>query len=229
VDVAEELSKNIMSGGRLKLGKRQGLQLFPDDLSFNIVRVPTISDRYATAEIQEKLNRSFKKEGLENVRFEFAITSNAGDFVVEMQSESFDKESADTTHFRRIVIPILPEAATDLEGFLTNEHLFIIIPDFKSQVWQSLTWMIIFSALFTIIIIAAFYITVRTMLNQKKMSEIKSDFINNMTHEFKTPLATISLAVDALKNEKVINDKAKWQYFNNIIKDENGSRIEHEK
>jgi len=227
VDVAEELSKNIMSGGRLKLGKRQGLQLFPDDLSFNIVRAPTISDRYTTAEIQEKLNRAFKKEGLESVRFEFAITSNADDFVFEMQSENFVKESVDTTHFKREVIPILPEVATDLEGFLTNEHLFIIIPDFKSQVWQSLTWMIIFSALFTIIIIAAFYITVRTMLNQKKMSEIKSDFINNMTHEFKTPLATISLAVDALKNEKVMNDKAKWQYFNNIIKDENKRMNKH--
>jgi two-component system phosphate regulon sensor histidine kinase PhoR len=227
VDVAEELSKNIMSGGRLKLGKRQGLQLFPDDLSFNIVRVPTISDRYTTAEIQEKLNRAFKKEGLESVRFEFAITSNADDMVFEMQTENFFKESADTTHFRQIVIPVLPGSEADLEGLLPNEHLFIIIPDFKSQVWQSLTWMIIFSALFTIIIISAFYITVRTMLNQKKMSEIKSDFINNMTHEFKTPLATISLAVDALKNEKVINDKAKWQYFNNIIKDENKRMNKH--
>jgi two-component system phosphate regulon sensor histidine kinase PhoR len=59
------------------------------------------------------------------------------------------------------------------------------------------------------------------------MSEIKSDFINNMTHEFKTPLATISLAVDALKNEKVINDKTKWQYFNNIIKDENKRMNKH--
>src|SRR4030095_6134776 len=75
--------------------------------------------------------------------------------------------------------------------------------------------------------IAAFYITVRTMLNQKKMSEIKSDFINNMTHEFKTPLATISLAVDALKNDKVLGDKSKWQYFNNIIKDENRRMNKH--
>src|SRR6185369_5226852 len=120
-----------------------------------------------------------------------------------------------------------PGSEADLEGLLPNEHLFIIIPDFKSQVWQSLTWMIIFSALFTIIIIAAFYTTVRTMLNQKKMSEIKSDFINNMTHEFKTPLPTISLAVDALKNEKVINDRTKWQYFNNIIKDENRRMNKH--
>ena len=65
------------------------------------------------------------------------------------------------------------------------------------------------------------------MLNQKKMSEIKSDFINNMTHEFKTPLATISLAVDALRNEKVIKDRTKWLYFNNIIKDENKRMNKH--
>jgi two-component system phosphate regulon sensor histidine kinase PhoR len=59
------------------------------------------------------------------------------------------------------------------------------------------------------------------LLNQKKLSEIKSDFINNMTHEFKTPLATISLAVDALRNEKVQSDKEKTKYFSNIIKEEN--------
>ncbi|MEO9210437.1 MAG: HAMP domain-containing sensor histidine kinase, partial [Ginsengibacter sp.] len=75
--------------------------------------------------------------------------------------------------------------------------------------------------LFTLIIFTAFFITIRALLNQKKLSEIKSDFINNMTHEFKTPLATISLAVDALKNEKVINDKTKIEYFTRIIKDEN--------
>jgi len=59
------------------------------------------------------------------------------------------------------------------------------------------------------------------MLRQKKMSEIKNDFINNMTHEFKTPLATISLAVDALKNEKVMSNPDKMTYFSSIIKEEN--------
>ena len=59
------------------------------------------------------------------------------------------------------------------------------------------------------------------MLRQKKLGEIKNDFINNMTHEFKTPIATISLAVDAMKNEKVINDREKLGYFSGIIKEEN--------
>jgi two-component system phosphate regulon sensor histidine kinase PhoR len=227
IDVAEDLSKHLMTGGSLKLGKRPGLQMLPDDLSFTISRSPAISDRYTTAEIQKKLAKAFNEEGLQNLRFEFAIISNSNDFSVEMQSEHFDKESTDTTHFKQRIIPIIPDSGTDFGGLPANEHLFIIIPNFKTQVWQSLTWMVVFSALFTLIIIAAFYITVRTMLNQKKMSEIKSDFINNMTHEFKTPLATISLAVDALRNEKVINDKSKWQYFNNIIKDENKRMNKH--
>ncbi|MFT4152507.1 sensor histidine kinase [Parafilimonas sp.] len=226
-DVAEDLSKNIVSGG-IKLGaRRPGFQLLPNDLPFSISRMPTISDRYTIADIQDKLVKAFGKEGLENLHFEFAVTSNSADFLIEMQSEHFDKESADSLHFRQYVIPINPETGPSLNGLLPFEHLFIVVPHFKVQVWQSLTWMIVFSALFTVIIIAAFYITVKTMLSQKKMSEIKSDFINNMTHEFKTPLATISLAVDALKNEKVINDKTKWQYFNNIIKDENKRMNKH--
>jgi two-component system phosphate regulon sensor histidine kinase PhoR len=84
-----------------------------------------------------------------------------------------------------------------------------------------MTWFIVGATLFTLIIISAFFVTVKALLKQKKLSEIKSDFINNMTHEFKTPLATISLAVDALKNEKVINNRQKMDYFTGIIKEEN--------
>ena len=65
------------------------------------------------------------------------------------------------------------------------------------------------------------------LLRQKKLSEIKNDFINNMTHEFKTPLATISLAVDALRNDKVLQDRTKMDYFSSIIKEENKRMNKH--
>jgi two-component system phosphate regulon sensor histidine kinase PhoR len=81
--------------------------------------------------------------------------------------------------------------------------------------------MIVGAVFFTLVIIATFYVTVNALVRQKKLSEIKNDFINNMTHEFKTPLATISLAVDALRNEKVVQDRSKSEYFTGIIKEEN--------
>jgi len=67
------------------------------------------------------------------------------------------------------------------------------------------------------------------MIRQKKISEIKTDFINNMTHEFKTPLATISIAVDSINNQKIIDSPEKIRNYTRIIREENNrmnSRVE---
>jgi two-component system phosphate regulon sensor histidine kinase PhoR len=104
---------------------------------------------------------------------------------------------------------------------VSEELLSVIVPHQDSLIWREVIGFILASIFFTLIITTAFFITIRTLLKQKKLSEIKSDFINNMTHEFKTPLATISLAVDALKNEKVAGNKEKTDYFTGIIKEEN--------
>lgn len=118
-------------------------------------------------------------------------------------------------------------SATAIKIRLTSENspyketLLLHFNDESNYIIRTLGWIIAASILFTIIIISAFALTVRTMFNQKKLSEIKSDFINNMTHELKTPLATISLAIDALVNEKVIHDTDKIKYYSSMIKDEN--------
>jgi len=75
--------------------------------------------------------------------------------------------------------------------------------------------------LFTTIIIVAYYSALNQLSTQRHISEIKTDFINNMTHEFKTPIATINLALDAIKNPKVIDDKEKVQRYLQMIRDEN--------
>jgi two-component system phosphate regulon sensor histidine kinase PhoR len=90
-----------------------------------------------------------------------------------------------------------------------------------------MVWMIIGAFVFSFIIVTAFGVTVQALLRQKKLSEIKTDFINNMTHEFKTPLATISLAVDAIRNEKVMAKPEKMEYFSGIIKEENKRMNKH--
>jgi two-component system phosphate regulon sensor histidine kinase PhoR len=108
-----------------------------------------------------------------------------------------------------------------------EEVMTVIVPNVKKVVLNDMRWMIVGAVFFTLMIITAFYITVNALLRQKKLSEIKNDFINNMTHEFKTPLATISLAVDALRNEKVARDREKMNYFSSIIKEENKRMNKH--
>jgi two-component system phosphate regulon sensor histidine kinase PhoR len=77
------------------------------------------------------------------------------------------------------------------------------------------------SIVFTLIIIIAYSSALNQLIRQRQISEIKTDFINNMTHEFKTPIATINLALDAIKNPKVIDDKDKVLRYLQMIKDEN--------
>jgi|TARA_B110000881_G_scaffold191260_1_gene183073 two-component system phosphate regulon sensor histidine kinase PhoR len=123
---------------------------------------------------------------------------------------------------------------TNLEGFkkyksplFVNEkgnsdfELVIAFPERKTFLRSSLTTLILLSLLFTITIIITFTSTIYQVLRQKKVSEMKSDFINNMTHEFKTPIATIKLALDAIKNKQVQVDLIKRDKYLKMIRDEN--------
>ena len=89
------------------------------------------------------------------------------------------------------------------------------------MVWQS-AWKSLLSALlFTGLILGCFIYSVQTILRQKKVSEMKTDFINNMTHEFKTPIATISLAADSITSPMISGKPEKVNRFADIIKQEN--------
>ncbi len=105
--------------------------------------------------------------------------------------------------------------------FQTPGFLMIHFPNRTQFVWRSVLLTFLASLLFTGIILFCFIYTVRVILHQKKVSIIKNDFINNMTHEFKTPIATISLASDSITNPVIINNKDKVERFANIIKQEN--------
>jgi len=221
--VAVDLGKNTGGANVIRIPRRLGLSRF-GDLS-RLAKPPLVEERYSQVEIYNKLRNAFDTEDLRDLKFEFAVINANGDF--EMHSNGFEKEYEDTLNNRRVFISIVSDNANELESIGPFENLIIVTPDFKKQVWNSLRWIIGGAALCMLVIIAAFYVTLKTLLNQKKLSEIKSDFINNMTHEFKTPLATISLAVDAVRNEKVQNDKEKMGYFTGIIKEENKRMNKH--
>ncbi|MGB8705332.1 MAG: HAMP domain-containing sensor histidine kinase, partial [Gillisia sp.] len=91
----------------------------------------------------------------------------------------------------------------------------------KKLVLSSVTLMAILSIIFTLIIVVAYSSALTQLIKQRQISQIKTDFINNMTHEFKTPIATINLALDAIKNPKIINDQEKVSRYLQMIRDEN--------
>jgi len=81
--------------------------------------------------------------------------------------------------------------------------------------------MAVLSLIFTSVIVLAYSSAISQIFKQRQISQIKSDFINNMTHEFKTPIATINLALDALKNPKAKADEAFVERYLKMIRDEN--------
>lgn len=192
-----------------------------DQLVNEFMKASTVSSRYTDFEVNERLRNAFNKHGLKDTRFEFAILNSASLMGYEMQSKGFQHFYEDTTRHSPFFYPIQAPSGSKYEGLIPDEMLVVVVPNIKRIVLSQLRWMIAGAVLFTLILLAAFYVTLNALLRQKKLSEIKNDFINNMTHEFKTPLATISLAVDALRTEKVLQNREKLAYFSAIIKEEN--------
>lgn len=182
-----------------------------------------VGSRLTSQEIYEKIHKAFRENKLEEVPFEFALAVfNSGEYgYMERQSPNFLEWYDDSIRHHSYNHYILAPSGSATENLTSDEVLIVVVPEISKMVFTDLRPQFIGAMLFTLVIITAFALTVRTMLRQKKLSEIKNDFINNMTHEFKTPIATISLAVDALKNEKVQKDPQKLGYFSSIIKEEN--------
>lgn len=190
-----------------------------------ITLIAPISDRFNTEEVSALLKRAMKDRKLDTT-FEFGVLKGGMPKIYSPHFlETLRSAEKDSANLRTFITLLSGNIVTPLSGELfvpeTAETLFVIVPESNLRALRSLSWMILGSVLFTVIIIAAFFLTVRTLLGQKKLSEIKSDFINNMTHELKTPLATISLAIDAIGNEKVMENREKIRYFSGIIKEEN--------
>ncbi|HMK25469.1 MAG TPA: HAMP domain-containing sensor histidine kinase [Chitinophagaceae bacterium] len=217
--VAAQLAehKGSYAAGNTKRG------LLTDEFILDFSKPLNIGQRVDMEEVRKKFVKAFLANELKDIRFEFGIASfdNNDNTVFEKVTANFMTFFEDTIHNHIKYVGLEALSGTAGENLSTSEVLVVIIPNIKSFVYRSLKWRIATSIAFTIIILAAFYLTVRTMLRQKKLAKIKNDFINNMTHEFKTPIATISLAVDAMRNEKVLEDREKMNYFNSIIKEEN--------
>ncbi|WP_248723402.1 sensor histidine kinase KdpD [Seonamhaeicola sp. ML3] len=167
-----------------------------------------IHKRVSNEIISEMLTQKLKEDNID-LDFEYAIYSNG--LATKVQSENFEYDKH--SKFR---VPIFYD-----DNGQTPYKLLVDFPNDHSFVLSSILGMILLSIVFTGIIIIAYASALYQLIKQRKISEIKTDFINNMTHEFKTPIATINLALDAIRNPTIINDKDKVKRYLSMIKEEN--------
>ena len=145
--------------------------------------------------------------------FRFNIISTQGREVrFKTASKHFDnslKESEHTT----LLYP---------NDVIPGEYLLLVkFPGQQFLVWKEMTGTLLASLALVIIVMLAFYFAVNTIFRQKQLSEIKNDFISNMTHELKTPIATISLACEAVRDPDLQNDRDTLNSFIGMIDQEN--------
>ena len=173
-----------------------------------------IHRRVSKKEINNLLTKALSEYNL-ILDFEYGILDK--ELLTRVQSENFDYNN----HHKNLLFntPIFTD-----NNNLSNFTLSIYFPNLKNQ-WvssgSSYFEAILLSIIFTIIILIVYIITISQLVKQKKIAQIKSDFINNMTHEFKTPIATINLVLDSIKNPKIIDNKEKVIDYLNMIKVEN--------
>ncbi len=190
-------------GGLSSIEKAQ----FEDVFSELAKKVP-IHERVSKQEVQLLLDRELKNRQIET-SYEYGVYSKG--LPTKIRSKRF-KYKANTFYESQLFV--------DSEGN-SNFSLLISFPEKKKFLIGSILGLAILSLLFTLVIVASYAGAIYQLIRQKQISEIKSDFINNMTHEFKTPIATINLAVEAIKNPKIIDDKEKVLRYLKMIRDEN--------
>lgn len=178
-------------------------------------RVATEIATWDVQKIDNSLINDILTEELENqnipISFEFGILRDS----TFLKNDSTVTDSLHLLH-SEYKINLYPN-----DIFQKNLKLSVYFPGRENFIYRSINWLLVASFLFSLIILITFGLSIFFIIRQKKISEMKSDFINNMTHEFKTPIATISVATDSIVNEKVLNDPGQIRYFAGMIKKEN--------
>ena len=167
-----------------------------------------IYDRISETEIIQNIDNELRERGVDT-KYEFAVYGDG--LATKVKSEKFRKQRG-----KSYPVPLF----VDDEGS-SNYELIVSFPKKKEYILGSITNILILATIFILIITLAFASALYQLIKQKQISEIKTDFINNMTHEFKTPIATINLALDAIKNPKIIGDKEKILKYAEMIRQEN--------
>lgn len=177
-----------------------------------------ISSNYYTAMINDTVNpylletllkKEFVKKNLK-INFEYVIYDCFTDSIVFGDYISLDATDKDQ----------LQSKSYNMKWDKDGHYFGVYFPSKESYIMSRMgIW--IFSSSIILIIIIFFAYTINVILKQKRLSETKNDFINNITHEFKTPISTISLSAEVLLQPNIVNEPERLSNYAQIIQDEN--------
>lgn len=143
--------------------------------------------------------------------YKYAVVKNSNDSILHASSVIIPKSMKKNCH-KKCLHCLWNEEYTHLEVYFPSQRKVVLV---------EMSFWLILTAIFILIIIFTFIYIINTIIKQKKLSEIKNDFINNMTHEFKTPISTISLASEVLLHADVEASPERIKKYSKIIYDEN--------
>ncbi len=165
-----------------------------------------IRERADSAVVDGYLRTEFDNNGL-NLPFEYAVVNRGGGIVYK--SAGYDAANVNSnSSFVQVLFPNDPAS-----------RIKVYFPTKKDYIMSSIKFMIP-SFIFTFILLIVFLYTIIVAFRQKRLTEMKNDFINNMTHEFKTPISSISLAAQMLNDDSVRKSPAMMQHISTVINDE---------
>lgn len=179
------------------------------NIAYNdIVSAYPIEDRTSNEEIEKMLRKELAESGIDT-DFSYGVFNNGVE--TSIHSDKFVYNPKNT-----FSVPLFQ----DFYGS-SKYQLYVSFPEKDKFIFSDLMPFVLMSLLFTFVILAAYMSAISQLIRMRQISEIKNDFINNMTHEFKTPIATINLALDAIKNPATIKDEEKVTRYVQMIRDEN--------
>ncbi|MBN8701582.1 MAG: HAMP domain-containing histidine kinase [Bacteroidetes bacterium] len=181
--------------------------IFDELVSINIYN--DYNDQIDTLLLDTLLAQSLKENGI-TAKYNYAIVGSATDIAASKDSAT-NKISA--SKFKTNLSPN--------NIHIKPKYLAVYFPNQTNYILKNMWLMLIASAFFISALLWFFYYTISTIFKQKKLSEIKNDFISNMTHEFKTPISTISLACEVLSDNSVFKSKEKTEKYVGVINEEN--------
>lgn len=168
-----------------------------------------IQERADSALVSDMLKTELASNGI-TLPFEFAVVNRMGAVVYKTHNYNVNLDN-DRNTFVQVLFPSDSRARVN--------YLKVYFPDKRDYLIHSIK-VIIPSMILTIILLVMFIYTIIVAFRQKKLTEMKNDFINNMTHEFKTPISSISLAAQMLNDNSVRKSPKMLEHISGVINDE---------